>query len=207
MTMDQFAWSHAEALYYVSVIMTAGSIVSIPILIAIPALCRRFSERNVLIFVGFLLTILGCGLNIPFFGGNPPIMAEHFNLSMDAITGISQNFTIDNTATTTLVGCPISQKWCRTTPALPMTQFVIGYLFTSSGYPISLTLIQITYNRVLGCRPQGLWLGLFSVSMLSARILGPIFTGNIYPQFGMYWTFGCGTVIALLGMFWTWLLR
>lgn len=229
MSMDQFAWSHFEALYYMGLIMTSGSIVSLSSYIMLPALCRRFRDSHVLIFVGFLTLIIGCSLNIPFRDGNTPKMKGPYNFAMVDTAALSQNYTIDTTNSfelvdfplssiarnvtldsldsVELVGCPASQEWCQTTPALPLTQFIIGFVFTSFGINVSLTVIQIIYSKILGCRPQGVWMGVFSGFMTVARILGPIFSGYIYPPYGMYWTFGSMSVFVLLGMLWTWLLR
>lgn len=53
------------------------------------------------------------------------------------------------------LGCPISQEWCKTTPVLGFPAFILGYLLTSIGYPIGLTLIATIFSKVLGPRPQG----------------------------------------------------
>lgn len=203
MTMDQYAWSRAEALHYVGLIMTAGAILSSSTFIVIPALCRNFSERHVLIFGGFLPMAIGRSLLIPFLGGSPPKMAEPFNFT----SSIIQNFTGNRSESIELVGCPIAQEWCRTTPALPMTQFLIGYAFSAIGYPIAVTLLQTIYSSVLGCRPQGVWMGLIIGSGSLARIIGPVFIGFVYARYGMYLTFGITGVTVLLGMFWIWLVR
>lgn len=205
MPMDQFAWSRAEALYYVSLVMSVGAIVSLISFIVIPALCRRYSERNVLIFVGFVAVVIGRGLNIPYPGGNPPKMAEPLNYSTDPT--VAQNGSLYSSGSIELVGCPVSQEWCRTTPALSIAQFCIGYVFTSLGFPISFALLQTIYAKVLGCRPLGVWMGLIAASVCVGRILGSIYIGNIYAKYGLYWAFGFATVIVLLVMFWTWLIR
>lgn len=186
--------------------MTAAAILSSSTFIVMPALCRKFSERHVLIFGGFLTMAVGRCLLIPFLGGSPPKMAEPFNFTMDT-AGIIQNLTGNSSDSIELVGCPIAQEWCRTTPALPLTQFLIGYAFSAFGYPIAITLLQTTYSNVLGCRPQGVWMGLILGSGCLARIIGPVCIGFVYARYGMYWTFGITGVILLLGMFWIWLVR
>lgn len=155
--------------------MSVGAIVSLISFGVVPALCRRYSDRNVLIFVGFVAVIIGRGLNLPFLGGSPPKMAEPLNYSTDATAGIAQNDTSYSSDSIELVGCPISQEWCRTTPALPIFQFCTGYLFTSLGYPITFALLQTMYTKVLGLRPLGVWMGLIAASVCAGRILGPIF--------------------------------
>lgn len=207
MTMDQYAWSRAEALHYVGLIMTAGAILSSSTIFVIPALCRTFSERNVLIFGGFLPMALGRSLFIPFLGGSTPKMAEPLNFTMDSTAGIIQSFTGNSSASIELVGCPIAQEWCRTTPVLPLIQFLVGYTFSAFGYPVALTLLQSIYSKVLGCRPQGVWVGLIVGSGCLARIVGPVCIGFVYARYGMYWTFGITGLTVLLGMFWIWLVR
>lgn len=207
MTMDQFAWSREDALFYVSLVMAASAFVSLSSFFVVPALCRIFSESHVLIFVGFLALAIGRGLNIPFLGGSPPKMAEPLNFFVNASSGITYNFTSGSDVTIETVGCPITQEWCRTTPALPLIQFLIGFALTSFGYPITFALLQTIYTKVLGCRPQGVWIGLITGCGSVARIIGPIFIGNIYAPYGMYWTFYSATGIVVIGMIWTWLCR
>lgn len=53
-----------------------------------------------------------------------------------------------------LVGCPSNQVWCNYTPQLQLSQFMIGYVLTSFGYPIGVTLLQTIFSKMLGSRPQ-----------------------------------------------------
>lgn len=202
--MDLYAWSRAEALHYVGLILTGGAILSTSTFIVLPALCRVFSERHVMIFCGFLPMAFGRGLLIPFLGGSPPKMAEPLHLRMD---GIIPNFIGNSSENIELLGCPIAQEWCRTTPVLPMAQLLIGYAFSACGFPIAVTLLQTIYSNVLGCRPQGVWVGLIFGSGCLARVIGPVCIGFIYARYGMYWTFGMTALTVLLGMFWIWLIR
>lgn len=205
--MDQYAWSRAEALHYVGLILTVAAIVSSSTFFVLPVLCRKFSERHILIFVGFLSMAIGRFLFIPFLGGSPPKMAESFNLTLDS--HLPQNVTVDSHSSPgiELVGCSISQEWCRTTPALPMAQYLMGYALMAFGFPITFTLLQTIYSKVLGCRPQGFWMGLIIGTGCLARVLGPVCIGFTYTHYGMYWTFGITGVTVLLGMFWIWLIR
>lgn len=94
------------------------------------------------------------------------------------------NKAIDNESEKEIVGCPSSQEWCKYTPRLTVTQFVIGYSFTTIGYPIGTTLIQTIFSKLLGPRPQGVWMGLLTGASGVARVLGPIFVGFIYTSYG-----------------------
>ena len=60
----------------------------------------------------------------------------------------AQNLTSD-------VGCPVAEQlWCANTPAMTIPQVLIGYLFTSVGYPIGVTVIFSLFSKILGPRPQ-----------------------------------------------------
>lgn len=202
--MDQYAWSTAEAVYYVGLIMTSGAIVSAASFMVVPMLSRKFSERSLLIFAGFLLMAVGRILNIPFLGGSPIQMAE--------LNSMSANYSADanvmnGSSEIKLLGCPVSQEWCRNTPALPMSQFLIGVALASFGFPIAASLVQSIFSKVLGCRKQGVWIGLMDASGCLARIVGPILITTIYSRYGTFYTFGINAITVLLGMIWTWLIR
>lgn len=53
-----------------------------------------------------------------------------------------------------LVGCPSTQEWCQTVPAVTYIQFIFCYVLTILGYPIGVTLIQTLFSKLLGSRPQ-----------------------------------------------------
>lgn len=131
--------------------------------------------------------VLGRALYIPW-GSEPPIIAEVGN---STVVDTEEN-----------VGCPSTQEWCRTTPSMTITQFLLGYITTSIGYPIGVTLIQTIFSKVLGPRPQGTWMGLMTGSGCLSRVLGPVFVGYIYTRLGTYWTFGVTTVMMAVAMVW-----
>jgi hypothetical protein len=112
------------------------------------------------------------------------------NETMDPLTGREK------------VGCPSSQEWCRYTPRMTVLQFVIGYSFTTIGYPLGVTLIQTIFSKVLGPRPQGVWMGLMTGAGCASRVLGPVFVGLIYTRLGIYQTFGITGLTLLVSMLW-----
>ncbi|XP_053953843.1 major facilitator superfamily domain-containing protein 8 [Anastrepha ludens] len=198
LTMDQFAWSNHDALYYMGILMSVGAIVALVTFVAINPLCKIFPEHYVLIWGGFSLMVLGRVLYIPW-GDGPPITAEVYNVTIP-LTG---NATIDLGPNDEIfLGCPKTQPWCERTPALTLTQFIIGYAFTSIGYPIGVTLIQTIFSKVLGPRPQGVWMGLMTGAGCLSRVLGPVFVGVIYTRYGTYWTFGFTSVMMFAAMIW-----
>ena len=93
-------------------------------------------------------------------------------------------------------GCPTEQEWCHYVPQLPLPQLAVAFLIVMSGYPVVQSIAQGLYSKMLGPRPQGLWMGVLTGVGSLARIAGPIFVSYIYTEFGTYWCFG----IILVGM-------
>lgn len=100
------------------------------------------------------------------------------------------------------MGCPITQEWCLYTPQVTVTQFLLGYGFTSVGYPLGVTLIQTIFSKILGPRPQGVWMGLMTGAGCASRVMGPVFVGLIYTRLGTYHTFGITGVTLVISMLW-----
>lgn len=200
--MDQFAWDKEEALYYMGILMSVGAVVACATFVGIAPLCRLFPERFVLLWGGFLPMAIGRLLYIPW-GDAPPKMAEPIIANVTAL--------LTNGTTTGLVdqvvGCPVTQEWCRTTPALTITQFILGYFMTCVGYPIGVTLIQTIFSKILGTRPQGVWMGIITGAGCFSRIMGPVCVGYVYTRHGTYWTFGFTTVMMVVAMLWMWVFR
>ncbi|XP_055379060.1 major facilitator superfamily domain-containing protein 8 isoform X1 [Condylostylus longicornis] len=200
LTMDQFAWSKTEALYYMGLLMSVGAILACITFVGIGPLCKIFAEENVLIWGGFSLMVIGRFVCIPW-GDAPAKLAK----TIDEI--IAKNATIDFENDVQYLGCPETQEWCKYTPALTITQFLLGYALTSIGYPIGITLIQTIFSKILGPRPQGVWMGLMTGSGCLSRVMGPVFVGYIYTRLGTYWTFGTTGVMMLVSMIWLHLFR
>ncbi|XP_063709230.1 major facilitator superfamily domain-containing protein 8-like [Culicoides brevitarsis] len=171
--MDQFALTKQESLKYISIIMAIGAVISCISFVTIGPLCKHFDERKIMIWGGFFLMVVGRFVFIPW-GSSPPTLRE-----------ISSNETEIE-----LVGCPVeTQTWCATTNALTVEQFIIGYVCTAIGYPIGATLIQTILSKILGPRPQGVWMGLFTGSGGFSRVVGPVLLSALYQHYGVVWTF------------------
>ncbi|XP_034189832.2 CLN7/MFS domain-containing 8 isoform X1 [Osmia lignaria lignaria] len=189
--MDQFAWSETEAVYYIGIVMSVGAIASCVTFVMIEPLCKRFNERKMMLWGGFLFMVIGRILYIPW-GPDPPKIAYVESFS---------NMTTDSNSTESL-GCPNTQKWCFYTPQLTITQCLIGFGFTTIGYPLGVTLIQTIFSKVLGPRPQGVWMGFMTGAGCASRVLGPIVVSVIYTRFGLYHTVGITGLILILCMLW-----
>lgn len=74
-TMDQFAWSKAESLKYMGILMSVGAILAIATFAALAPLSKIFSEVKIMIWGGFLLMVVGRALYIPW-GSKPPLVYD-----------------------------------------------------------------------------------------------------------------------------------
>ncbi|XP_043668192.1 major facilitator superfamily domain-containing protein 8 isoform X1 [Vespula pensylvanica] len=191
LTMDQFGWSKTESLYYLGLLMSIGGVIACITFVMIGPICKRFAERKVMVWGGFLFMFIGRLFCIPW-GPDPPKIAD---------LGSFNNITANENGSE-ILGCQSTQEWCKYTPQLTVIQFIIGYSFTSVGYPIGVTLIQTIFSKVLGPRPQGVWMGLMTGAGCASRVLGPVFVSMIYTRFGTYHTFGVTGVMLLASMVW-----
>lgn len=196
--MDQFAWTKAQALLNFGIIMSIGAILSCIMSVLIPIFATIFTDYTVLLCFGYLPMGLGSIFLLPW-GTTTPLMQIQINQS--ALI----NETVDNSSE--IVGCPWSQTWCTTTPAITIVQFVLAYLIFCMAYPVTLTLIQTIYSKLLGTRPQGLWVGLLTSAGCLSRVLGPVGVGYIYTNYGTYPTFSTTAGLMLFCFVLIWSIR
>lgn len=111
--MDQYAWTKAEALYYVGILMTVGGLIACGAFVLIGPLCKRYRESNVLIWFGFLLMFIGRVVYMPYRGDHPKLAIDREYITENNTIGYYDD---DDPA---VLGCPVKvQKWCATTPVL-----------------------------------------------------------------------------------------
>ncbi|XP_033071111.1 major facilitator superfamily domain-containing protein 8 isoform X6 [Trachypithecus francoisi] len=102
-------------------------------------------------------------------------------------------------------GCSIEQAWCLYTPVIHLAQFLTSVVLIGVGYPVCNLMSYTLYSKVLGPKPQGVYMGWLTASGSGARILGPVFISQVYAHWGPRWAFSlvCGIVvltITLLGV-------
>lgn len=182
LTMDQFAWSKSQALEYMGALMSAGAVVACLTFAMIGPLTKFFEERALLLWGGFLLTGMASVFCIPWGPGPPPLAPRN--------------------ATEAGGGCPqLTQPWCASSRGLTLTQFLIGYACVSVGYSLGVTLIQTIFSKVLGPRPQGVWMGVLTGAGCLSRALGPVFVSAVYARRGPDATFGSTAALTLAALF------
>ncbi|KAK4306513.1 hypothetical protein Pmani_021658 [Petrolisthes manimaculis] len=91
--------------------------------------------------------------------------------------------------TCTDVGCPAEQEWCFNTPIIEKSQLVVANMVALLGYPIAFTLASALFSKILGPKPQGVWMGILTSTGSLSRITGPILVTYMYTSLGPRWTF------------------
>ncbi|KAG5868304.1 hypothetical protein JTB14_022787 [Gonioctena quinquepunctata] len=81
-TMDQFAWSKSESLWYMGILMSVGAVLAIVTFASIEPLSKRFSEMKIMIWGGFLFMVLGSVIFMPYSGDPPKMYDASFKLNL-----------------------------------------------------------------------------------------------------------------------------
>lgn len=190
--MEQYAWTKSDALKNIAYIMTAGGIIACVTFLSINPLCKKFKENDVLIYGGFVLMILGRLVHIPYRNELPKLAYAKERLLDNGTMIIYKDDDPE------VLGCPMTQEWCKTTSKLGFPEFILGYIFTCVGYTIGLTLIQTIFSKVLGPRPQGNWMGIITNAGCLSRITGPVFIMLLYTRYGTFHTFLSMLILILI---------
>ncbi|CAL1526824.1 unnamed protein product [Lymnaea stagnalis] len=97
-------------------------------------------------------------------------------------------------------GCPWNYAWCDYVPVIHIAQFLCATILISIGYPMCNMLSYTIYSKVLGPKPQGLWMGWLTASGSLARTVGPVYVSQVYDSFGPQVTFGscCGFIVVTI---------
>jgi len=198
--MDQFGWSAEKAITVVGLTMIVSSVVSTSLFFLIPILAKRFDERTLLIALGIVPMTIGRAFFFPFSNEMAPMRRFGClaNNGSEAVLFVDEVSCGDSGLKWGVVehGCPENQTWCSEIPVLDPIVVAVGYAFCTLGFPFCIALSQTIFSKMLGPRPQGVWMGgLTSVSSLS-RVVGPIFVTYIYTQYGTIVT--SATAIGLM---------
>ncbi|XP_077621185.1 major facilitator superfamily domain-containing protein 8 isoform X2 [Crocuta crocuta] len=209
LTMDMYAWTREQAVLYGGIILAALGVEAIIILMGIKLLSKKIGERAILLG-GLIVIWVGFFIFLPWGNQFPKIQWEDLhNNSIPNITFGEIIITLwkssreDHNEGPT--GCPIEQAWCFYTPMIHLAQFLTAAVLIGVGYPSCNVMSYTLYSKILGPKPQGVYMGWLTASGSAARILGPVFITQVYTSWGPRWAFSlvCGIValtIMLLGV-------
>ncbi|XP_055131877.1 major facilitator superfamily domain-containing protein 8 isoform X15 [Symphalangus syndactylus] len=209
LTMDMYAWTQEQAVLYNGIILAALGVEAVVIFLGVKLLSKKIGERAILLG-GLIVVWVGFFILLPWGNQFPKIQWEDLhNNSIPNITfgeiiiGLWKSPMEDDNERPT--GCSIEQAWCLYTPVIHLAQFLTSVVLIGLGYPVCNLMSYTLYSKILGPKPQGVYMGWLTASGSGARILGPMFISQVYAHWGPRWAFSlvCGIIvltITLLGV-------
>nr|KAF6401763.1 major facilitator superfamily domain containing 8 [Rousettus aegyptiacus] len=209
LTMDMYAWTREQAVLYNGIILAVFGVEAVIVFIVVKVLSEKIGERALLLG-GLILVWVGLFILLPWGNQFPKIQWEDLHNNSipnttfgDIIITLWRSPREDHGDEPT--GCPAEQAWCLYTPMIHLAQFLTSAVLIGIGYPFCHVISYALYSKILGPKPQGVYMGWLTSSGSAARILGPVFISQVYTSWGPRWAFSllCGAVmltIILLGV-------
>ncbi|XP_018015301.1 major facilitator superfamily domain-containing protein 8-like [Hyalella azteca] len=179
---DMYAVTDDYAMVAVGIALAGAGLVCVGGFIGTTRLAKIYDERKLLIFLGLIPEVIGTCLYIPM--GNtpiqmsncsdtgPPEIFSNTSLMMADFTlptfppygsfysSLLREDSVDSEGCT--LGCPTNQEWCTHVPQSSISQVLVAFIITMSAYPVVNGLTQAIFSKMLGPRPQGLWMGVLT---------------------------------------------
>ncbi|XP_072315214.1 major facilitator superfamily domain-containing protein 8 [Eucyclogobius newberryi] len=200
LSMDMFAWTRKEAVLYNGIIICCIGFESVLVFLVVKLASQRFGDRPVLL-AGLAFIFCGFFGLLPWGNHYPKIqwaeLKNNTQVSQMALA-LGTNSTVEPT------GCPFVQTWCQYTPAINLAQYISADLLIGVGYPTCNVMSYTLYSKLLGPKPQGVYMGWLTAAGSGARTLGPVFVSNVYTHLGPRWAFSlidgfvAGAIILLI---------
>uniref|UniRef100_F7GGG5 Major facilitator superfamily domain containing 8 n=1 Tax=Callithrix jacchus TaxID=9483 RepID=F7GGG5_CALJA len=209
LTMDMYAWTQVQAVLYDGIILAALGVEAVVIFLGVKLFSRKIGERAILLG-GLIVVWVGFFILLPWGNQFPKIQWEDLHNNSipnttfgEIIIGLWKSPMEDHNERPT--GCSIEEAWCLYTPVIHLAQFLTSVVLIGIGYPVCNLMSYTLYSKILGPKPQGVYMGWLTASGSGARILGPVFISQVYAHWGPRWAFClvCGIVvltITLLGV-------
>uniref|UniRef100_A0A8D3BYD6 Major facilitator superfamily (MFS) profile domain-containing protein n=1 Tax=Scophthalmus maximus TaxID=52904 RepID=A0A8D3BYD6_SCOMX len=196
-SMDMFAWTRKEAVIYNGVIMCCIGFESILVFLVVKVVSQRVGDRPVLL-AG--LAIIFCGFLTLLPWGNHYPKIQWADLKNNSLVSQISEATLASNSSLEPTGCPYQQTWCQYTPAIHLAQYISSDILIGMGYPACNVMSYTLYSKILGPRPQGVYMGWLTASGSGARTLGPVFVSQVYTLLGPRWAFSliCGIVLGAI---------
>lgn len=197
LSMDMFAWTRKDAVLYNGLIICCIGFESILVFLAVKMISQRIGDRPVLMGG---LAIIFCGFFILLPWGNHYPKIHWADLKNN--TAVHETFTptLASNSSIEATGCPAEQTWCQFIPAIHLAQYITSDALIGVGYPACNVMSYTLYSKVLGPKPQGVYMGWLTASGSGARTLGPVFVSQVYTLLGPRWAFSLICVIVLGAM-------
>ncbi|XP_042540750.1 major facilitator superfamily domain-containing protein 8 isoform X2 [Dipodomys spectabilis] len=209
LTMDMYGWTQEQAVLYGGIILAVLGVEAVVIFMGVKLLSKTIGERAVLLG-GLTVVLAGFLILLPWGSQLPKIQWEDLHNNSvpnttfgETIIGLWKSASERENEPPT--GCPVEQAWCLYTPVIHLAQLLTSAGLLGIGYPACNVMSYTLYSKIIGPRPQGVYMGWLTASGSGARILGPVFISHVYTYLGPRWAFSlvCGIVvltITLLGV-------
>ncbi|XP_074084483.1 major facilitator superfamily domain-containing protein 8-like isoform X1 [Macrotis lagotis] len=201
LTMAMYAWTREQAVLYNGIILAALGVEAVIVFMGIKTLSKKTEER-VLLLGGLIIVLIGFFILLPWGNKFPKIQWEdlHNNSISNKSSGERLLYFWELSAGNSSeapTGCPVEQAWCLYTPVIHLAQFLVASVLIGLGYPACNVMSYTLYSKILGPKPQGIYMGWLTASGSGARILGPVFVSQTYTYLGPRWSFSlvCGIII------------
>ncbi|XP_068569460.1 major facilitator superfamily domain-containing protein 8-like [Cebidichthys violaceus] len=194
LSMDMFAWTRTEAVLYNGIIICCIGLQSILVFLAVKVASQRVGDRPVFL-AGLAIIFCGFFILLPWGNHYPKIQwADLKNNSLVSRMSKASNNSIEPT------GCPYEQTWCQYTPAIHLAQYISSNILIGVGYPACNVMSYTLYSKILGPKPQGVYMGWLTASGSGARTVAPVFVSQAYTILGPRWAFSfiCGMVVGAI---------
>uniref|UniRef100_A0A8D0C9V2 Major facilitator superfamily domain containing 8 n=1 Tax=Salvator merianae TaxID=96440 RepID=A0A8D0C9V2_SALMN len=207
LTMDMYSWTRKKAVFINGLILGAIGIESVLVFLTVKVLSKKTGERAVL-YGGLVIILVGFFILLPWGHHLPNIQWEDlknnsiprisFSENLSSFWALIRQLPSNNTVEAT--GCPAVQSWCLYTPAIHLGQYITSVILIGLGYPACNVMSYTLYSKILGPKPQGVYMGWLTASGSGARILGPVFSSQLYTHSGPRWAFSliCGVILLSL---------
>ncbi|XP_056298982.1 major facilitator superfamily domain-containing protein 8 [Pseudoliparis swirei] len=201
LSMDMFAWTRREAVLYNGIIICCIGLESILVFLVVKVASQRVGDRPVLL-AGLAIIFCGFFILLPWGNQYPKIQwADIKNNSMNSsLVSQTSKAAIASNNSVEPTGCPYEQTWCQYTPAIHLAQYISSDILIGVGYPACNVMSYTLYSKILGPKPQGVYMGLLTASGSGARTVAPIFVSQAYTILGPRWAFSiiCGIVLGAI---------
>ncbi|KAM6949632.1 major facilitator superfamily domain-containing protein 8 [Aplochiton taeniatus] len=206
LSMDMFAWTRKDAVLYNGIIISCIGLESILVFIIVKMVSNRIGDRPVLL-AGLAIIFCGFFILLPWGNQYPVIQwaaASNYSFAPTPASNYSFAPTPASNQSFEATGCPAEQTWCQYVPAIHLAQYITSDVLIGVGYPACNVMSYTLYSKIIGPKPQGVYMGWLTASGSGARTLGPVFVSQVYTHLGPRWAFSliCGMVlgaIVLLG--------
>ncbi|XP_028285062.1 major facilitator superfamily domain-containing protein 8 [Parambassis ranga] len=197
LTMDMFAWTRKEAVLYNGIIICGIGFESILVFLVVKVASQRVGDRPVLL-AG--LAVIFCGFFILLPWGNQYPKIQWADLKNNSLISQVSKAVITSNSSLEPTGCPYEQTWCQYTPVIHLAQYISSDILIGVGYPACNVMSYTLYSKILGPKPQGVYMGWLTASGSGARTLGPVFVSQVYGLLGPRWAFSliCGMVVGAI---------